>query len=83
MHQTGFAPHAALTCGSDEIGLEFDRGKTGGAFGQPAAYDDVLDQVEAELRAVMLLVGAGNVRSLRKAQVVLSGDLPRWAALIE
>jgi isopentenyl-diphosphate delta-isomerase len=41
-----------------------------------------LDQVGAELRAVMLLVGAGSVRSLRKAQVVLSGDLPRWAALI-
>jgi isopentenyl-diphosphate delta-isomerase len=42
-----------------------------------------LDQVEAELRAVMLLVGAGSVRALRKAQVVLSGDLPRWAALAD
>jgi isopentenyl-diphosphate delta-isomerase len=41
----------------------------------------LLDQVEAELRAVMLLVGAGSVRALRKAQVVLSGDLPRWAEL--
>jgi isopentenyl-diphosphate Delta-isomerase len=41
-----------------------------------------LDEVEAELRAVMLLVGAGSVRALRKAEVVLSGDLPRWAALL-
>jgi isopentenyl-diphosphate Delta-isomerase len=40
-----------------------------------------LEQVEAELRAVMLLVGAGNVRALRKSQVVMSGDLPRWAEL--
>jgi isopentenyl-diphosphate delta-isomerase len=40
-----------------------------------------LDQVEAELRSVMLLVGAGSVRSLRKAQVVMTGDLPRWAEL--
>jgi isopentenyl-diphosphate Delta-isomerase len=40
-----------------------------------------LDLVEAELRAVMLLVGAGSVRALRKAQVVMSGDLPRWAEL--
>ena len=42
-----------------------------------------LDGVEAELRAVMLLVGAGSVRSLRKAEVMLSGDLPRWAALVQ
>jgi isopentenyl-diphosphate delta-isomerase len=41
-----------------------------------------LDGVEAELRAVMLLVGAGSVRSLRKADVLLTGDLPRWAALV-
>jgi isopentenyl-diphosphate delta-isomerase len=41
-----------------------------------------LDGVEAELRAVMLLVGAGSVRALRKADVLLTGDLPRWAALV-
>ena len=49
--------------------------------GRPAALA-FLDQVEAELRAVMLLVGAGSIRSLRKAQVMLRGDLPRWAELI-
>lgn len=40
-----------------------------------------LTLVEAELRAVMLLTGSGSIRALRKAQVVLSGDLPRWAEL--
>lgn len=40
-----------------------------------------LDQVEAELRAVMLLVGAGSIRSLRKTTPLLLGDLPRWAEL--
>jgi len=38
-----------------------------------------LSQVEAELRAVMLLVGAGSVRSLRKTPTLLMGDLARWA----
>jgi isopentenyl-diphosphate delta-isomerase len=40
-----------------------------------------LDQIEAELRAVMLLVGAGSIRSLRKTTTLLRGDLPRWAEL--
>jgi isopentenyl-diphosphate delta-isomerase len=40
-----------------------------------------LEQVEAELRAVMLLVGAGSVRALRKAPVLLRGDLPKWVEL--
>ncbi|APR87380.1 Isopentenyl-diphosphate delta-isomerase, FMN-dependent [Minicystis rosea] len=40
-----------------------------------------LEQVEAELRAVMLLVGAGSVRALRKVPHVLTGELPRWAEL--
>jgi isopentenyl-diphosphate delta-isomerase len=47
------------------------------------AAEAFLDQVEAELRAVMLLVGVGSVRALRKAQLLLSGDLPRWAQLAE
>ena len=50
--------------------------------GRPGAAA-LLDQIEAELRAVMLLVGAGSVRALRKAQVVMSGDLSRWAALVQ
>jgi isopentenyl-diphosphate delta-isomerase len=51
--------------------------------GGRAAAEAFLDQIEAELRAVMLLVGAGSIRALRKAQVLISGDLPRWAELAE
>ena len=40
-----------------------------------------LQQVEAEIRAVMLLVGAGSVRALRKAPYLVSSDLERWADL--
>jgi isopentenyl-diphosphate delta-isomerase len=40
-----------------------------------------LEQVETEIRSVMLLVGAGSVRALRKAPYVLTGELPRWADL--
>jgi isopentenyl-diphosphate delta-isomerase len=40
-----------------------------------------LEQIEAELRAVMLLVGAGTVRALRKAPTVIRGDLLHWAEL--
>lgn len=40
-----------------------------------------LDQVEAELRAVMLLVGARDVAQLRKAEVILGPQLRRWAKL--
>jgi isopentenyl-diphosphate Delta-isomerase len=40
-----------------------------------------LDGVEAELRAVMLLVGAGDVRALRKAPKVVSGRLRTWLKL--
>jgi isopentenyl-diphosphate delta-isomerase len=45
------------------------------------AAERFLEEVEAEIRAVMLLCGAGSVRALRKAPVVLTGDLPRWAEL--
>jgi isopentenyl-diphosphate Delta-isomerase len=38
-----------------------------------------LDQVEAELRAVMLLVGAPDVRALRRSPVLLAPELERWA----
>ena len=42
-----------------------------------------LTLVEAELRAVMLLTGSGSIRALRKAQVVLSPELSRWAELAQ
>jgi len=40
-----------------------------------------LDQVEAELRAVMLLVGARDLRALRRSPVLLSPELERFARL--
>lgn len=49
--------------------------------GGRAGAVEFLARVEAEIRAVMLLVGAGSVRALRKAPVVLTGELPRWAEL--
>lgn len=42
-----------------------------------------LEEVEAELRAVMLLVGARDVASLRKTPVLLGRDLRRWSKLIK
>jgi isopentenyl-diphosphate Delta-isomerase len=42
-----------------------------------------LDHIEAELRAVMLLVGARDVATLRKIPVLLGRDLRRWAKLVK
>ena len=42
-----------------------------------------LDRVEAELRAAMLLVGAPDVASLRRAPRVVSGELRDWIAAEE
>lgn len=39
-----------------------------------------LNQAEAELRAIMLLVGARNVRDLQNAPIVLGPALERWTA---
>ncbi|EYF01566.1 type 2 isopentenyl-diphosphate Delta-isomerase [Chondromyces apiculatus] len=40
-----------------------------------------LDQVEAELRAVMLLVGARDLGMLRKTPIVVGPELRRWMKL--
>lgn len=45
--------------------------------GEEAAHA-YLDSVEAELRAVMLLVGAPDIPSLRRAPRVLVGELRAW-----
>ncbi|WP_437985343.1 type 2 isopentenyl-diphosphate Delta-isomerase [Sorangium sp. So ce117] len=42
-----------------------------------------LESVEAELRAVMLLVGARDVASLQKAPVLLGRELRRWTRLLK
>jgi isopentenyl-diphosphate delta-isomerase len=48
--------------------------------GRPAALE-LLDQVESELRAVMLLVGAPSVRALRRVDVLLGTELRAWIRL--
>ena len=48
--------------------------------GGPAAAHAYLDAVEAELRAAMLLVGAGEISDLRRAPRVIVGELRDWLA---
>jgi isopentenyl-diphosphate Delta-isomerase len=51
--------------------------------GGRAAAVQYLEEVEAELRAVMLLVGARDIATLRKTPVLLGRDLRRWAKLVK
>ncbi len=46
--------------------------------GGPQAAEAFLEGVERELRAVMLLVGAGNLDALRRAPRVITGELREW-----
>lgn len=48
--------------------------------GKPEVVE-LLDRVEAELRTTMLLVGARDIDSLRRAPRMLSAPLAEWAAL--
>jgi isopentenyl-diphosphate delta-isomerase len=80
--KTGLMAAKAIALGANAAGIARPVLQALVAGGRPEALR-FLDEVEAELRAVMLLVGAGSVRALRKTQVLLSGDLPRWAALVE
>jgi isopentenyl-diphosphate delta-isomerase len=47
--------------------------------GGRAAVEALLDDVERELRAVMLLTGSRDVAALRSAPRVITGDLAAWA----
>ena len=47
--------------------------------GGPEAAERFLEDVEQELRSVMLLVGARNLAELGRAEVLLGPDLERWA----
>jgi isopentenyl-diphosphate delta-isomerase len=79
--KTGLEAAKAIAIGAHAAGIARPVLQALVAGGRPEALR-FLEGVEAELRAVMLLVGAGSVRALRKADVILSGDLPRWAALV-
>jgi isopentenyl-diphosphate delta-isomerase len=50
--------------------------REGGAEGA----ERFLDEVESELRAVMLLTGSRDVAALRAAPRVVVGELERWIA---
>ena len=80
--KTGLEAAKAIALGAHAVGIARPVLQALVAGGRDGALS-FLDQIEAELRAVMLLVGAGNVRALRKAQVVMTGDLLRWAALVQ
>jgi isopentenyl-diphosphate delta-isomerase len=47
----------------------------------PRGVREVLERVELELRAVMLLVGAPNLEALRAVPRLLSPELDRWLML--
>lgn len=47
----------------------------------PEGARSALERIEAELRAVMLLVGAPNLEALRGVPRMLSPELERWLAL--
>lgn len=49
--------------------------------GGEAAAHALLDGIEAELRAAMLLVGAADVAALRRVPRLLTGELRDWASL--
>jgi isopentenyl-diphosphate delta-isomerase len=46
--------------------------------GGRAEAERLLDRVEAELRAAMLLVGAGTLAALRSAPRIIVGELSLW-----
>jgi isopentenyl-diphosphate delta-isomerase len=51
--------------------------ETGGRAGACAFFD----QIEAELRAAMLLTGSHNLAALAKAPRLISGELAEWLTL--
>ena len=78
--QTGLDVARALALGAHLAGLArpvLQAQQAGGRAGAAA----FLDQVERELRAAMLLVGAADVASMRRAPFVARGELPRWLEL--
>lgn len=75
---SGIDAAKAIALGADAVGiarLVLQALEAGGREGAAR----FLNQVEAELRAVMLLVGARTVKDLQRASVVLGPALERWA----
>ncbi|HJL05035.1 MAG TPA: type 2 isopentenyl-diphosphate Delta-isomerase [Polyangiaceae bacterium LLY-WYZ-15_(1-7)] len=78
--RTGYDVARAVALGATAGGFArnvFKAFLEGGAEGAEA----FLDQVEREIRAVMLLVGARNVSELRAAPRFITGELRQWMEL--
>src|SRR5262245_15600816 len=74
---SGLDAARALALGASAVGIARPVLQAFTSGGRDAALAFVT-QVEAELRAVMLLVGAKNVRALRKADRIVRGELAAW-----
>jgi isopentenyl-diphosphate delta-isomerase len=74
---SGLDAARALALGATAAGIARPVLQAFQAGGRDAALA-FLDEVEAELRAVMLLVGARRARDLRKAERVVGPRLARW-----
>lgn len=77
---TGLDAARAIALGAHAVGLARPVLQAFVASGREGAIA-LLDAVEAELRAVMLLVGARDVRALRHADTILGPDLTAWKRL--
>jgi isopentenyl-diphosphate delta-isomerase len=74
---SGLDAARALALGAHAVGVARPV-LTAFARGGRAAALELLDRIEAELRAAMLLVGAPDVRALRRVDVVLGAELMAW-----
>ncbi|AUX21148.1 isopentenyl pyrophosphate isomerase [Sorangium cellulosum] len=79
---TGLDIARALALGAHAAGIARPVLQAFISGGRDAAVQ-YLENVEAELRAVMLLVGARDIASLRKAPALLGRDLRRWSKLMK
>ncbi len=76
---TGMDAARALALGAHACGIARPVLKALKAEGKEGA-ERFLDDVERELRAVMLLTGSRDVSTLRRAPRVIVGELERWVA---
>jgi len=76
---TGLEVAKAIALGASAAGIARPVLQTLTSGGRTAA-ENYLDGIEAELRAAMLLVGAGNIAELRRAPRIISGELASWIA---
>ena len=94
VHLTTKRGLTAIATGGMRTGMDVARalalGATAGGFarhvfkafveGGRAGAERFLDQIELELRAVMLLTGSANVAALREAPHHITGELRDWMA---